>query len=766
MQKESNNSLHFGPFRLDLGRRTLTRDHEMIPLSPKAFDLLLVLLENSDRVVHKDELMKALWPNTFVEESNLTQHIFQLRKALGRDGKDRQYIVTLPGRGYRFVERVQEIGADASGTNCDAEDHSSHPVMTESSPSAVSPGNGQAQTKNAWTSGQPARVLPRAVPSLKLILWWAIPGLVIVILAIALAFMRQPTPRTPQSLVRVSLDLPEFVRIQEGKSGNDIALPSVVMSPDGTRIVYTGLGPDNILRLYTRTLDQEQSLPMPGTEDAYGPFFSPDGRNVAFFADGKLKKTSVTQGGATILCDAPKGNGGSWGDGGYIAMSPDLTSPLSLVSSSTGETRQITELKAEARDLAQLWPQVLPGAKAVLFTALSTAGNWSDTTIEAQSLRTRERKTLVRQASFGRYAPSGHLIFLRGSTVYAAPMDLERLSLTGPAIPIVQQVAISPFSYSPQLDFSASGTLVYVRARVAKQELIWLDATGQVRPLRPLAAEYNPGVRISPDGKRIALSLVGDDNVDVWVYDWGRDAMIRLTTNAFAWFPAWTPDGNHIAFTSGKDGGAPNVYYTRSDGTGEIVRLTHSEYRQIPFSFSPDGKRLAFVQFGPQTKADIWILPLDGARSDHPKPDEPQPFLVTSADERIPMISPDGHWLAYQSDESGPTEVWVRPFPGPGSKWQISMEGGDRPVWSRRGPTLFYRSTQGIMAVDYSANHGAFVSDKPRLWSAKSDLGNYFDATPDGMHFVVLRPAVPDQSGSERVILLQNFFDELRRRIP
>jgi serine/threonine-protein kinase len=567
-------------------------------------------------------------------------------------------------------------------------------------------------------------------------------------------------------LVRVSLDLPELVVRQEEKSGNNVALSSAVISPGGTRIVYTGRGPDGVSRLYTRTLDQEQSLPLPGTEDAYGPFFSPDGKNVGFFAEGKLKKSSVEQGGVTALCDARKGYGGSWSDEGIIIISPDVSSPLSLVSSSTGETRQITVLKAESKDLAHIWPQVLPKAKAVLFTALPSSANPDDASIEVQSLQTGERKTIVRQAYFGRYAPSGHLLYIKGSTLFAAPMDVRRLVLTGPGVPIVEQVAISPFSYSAQLDLSSSGTLIYVRAKTAKQELVSLDASGRTWLLRPAAAEYNPGVRFSPDGKRIALSLVGDDNVDVWVYDWERDAMTRLTTNAYAWLPIWSPDGNHVAFTSGKDGGAANVYYTRADGNSEIVRLTNSEYRQIPFSFSPDGKRLAFVQFGPQTKADIWILPLDDAGSDHPKPGKPEPFLITPADERTPMISPDGHWLAYQSDESGRTEVWVQPFPGPGGKWQISMGGGDRPVWSRTAPTVFYRSSQGIMAVSYAANHGTFVSEKPRLWSAKSDLGSYFDLAPDGSHFAVLQPAAPDQGGSERVIMLQNFFDELRRRAP
>jgi Tol biopolymer transport system component/DNA-binding winged helix-turn-helix (wHTH) protein len=778
MKDVKNRFYRFGNIEIDVQNLRVTVGSEIRPLEPKSFRLLLFLAENPGRVLPKDEIITSVWPGTAVSDNSLTRAITQVRKALDDDPKTPRYIETVPTVGYRFlgnckeeqklayrfVERVREVGADGSRDNVPLETTSIQGVgvTREDSPGFDSLKN---QLTHPGVVADEGHLVCPAVPW-RLILRWAIPGFVVVTAAIVILFMRGPNPANAPLLVRVSLELPELIIRQEEKSGNSVALSSAVMSPDGTRIVYTGHGPDGVSRLYTRTLDQEQSLPLPGTEDAYGPFFSPDGKNVGFFAEGKFKKTSVEQGGATTLSDAPKGYGGSWGDDGIIVISPDVSSPLSLVSPSTGETRQITVLKAEAKDLAHIWPQVLPRAKAVLFTVLPSSANPDDASIEVQSLQTGERKTIARQAYFGRYAPSGHLLYMQGSTLFAAPMDLQRLVLTGPGVPIVQQVATSPFSYSAQLDLSGSGTLIYFRAKAAKQELVWLDAAGRTRLLRPAAAEYNPGVRFSPNGKRIALSLVEDDNVDVWVYDWERDAMTRLTTNGYAWLPVWSPDGNHVAFTSGKDGGAPNVYYMRADGSSEIVRLTNSEYRQIPFSFSPDGKRLAFVQFGPQTKADIWILPLEDVGTDHPKPGRPEPFLVTSFDERTPMISPDGQWLAYQSEESGRTEVWVRPFPGPGSKWQVSFGGGDRPVWSRAGPILFYRSTHGMMAVNYTADHGTFVAEKPRLWSPKNDLGSYFDPAPDGTRFAVLQPAVPDQSGSERVIMLQNFLDELRRRVP
>jgi Tol biopolymer transport system component len=290
-----------------------------------------------------------------------------------------------------------------------------------------------------------------------------------------------------------------------------------------------------------------------------------------------------------------------------------------------------------------------------------------------------------------------------------------------------------------------------------------LDSTGRTQSLRATPAVYDPAVRFSPDGKRLALGVIGSDNVDVWLYEWERDAMTRLTFDSYAWWPVWSPDGKHLAFMAGE---ASNLYYMRADGAGAAVRLTESKNRQVPYSFSPDGRRLAFFEFDPRTKVDIWTVPLDDAESDHPKVGKPEPFLVTPYDERAPMFSPDGRWIAYESDESGRNEVYVRPFPGPGGKWQISTGGGHRPVWSKRGSELFYGSTEGMMVAEYTANGDAFETGKPRLWAAKKDLGAYFDLAPDGKRFAVLQEAAPVENGTEHVTFLLNFFDELRRRAP
>jgi len=591
---------------------------------------------------------------------------------------------------------------------------------------------------------------------------WIAAALAIIAISAGAAWWRGTRP-VSQPLIRLSLDLPEFAL-----TPNVLPGASVALSPDGRRIVYTGRGTDGAFRLYTRTLDQEQSAPLAGTEDAYGPFFSPDGQTVGFFAGGKLKKISVERGGAVELCDASWGAGGSWGDDGNIIAA--LNGPdgiLSRIPSAGGSVQPVTQLLPERGELGTSWPQVLPGAQAVLFTALRTTGSFEEAAIVVQSLRTGERKTLVRGGYYGRYAPSGHLLYLHQGTLYAAPMDVKRMKLAGQATPAIEEVVGDPGNTGlAQVDFSRSGTLVYMRGKPPRQTLAWLDSSGQTQPLRSTAEEYYGSARFSPDGKRLALSVGEGGNRNIWVYEWERDTMTRLTfTPGFEAYPVWSPDGKHIVFGSSRQG-AVNLYWMRADGAGEAVRLTESKNDQQPFSFSPDGKRLAFQEASPQTNFDLWTLPLAETESDHPRPGKPEPFLVTPFDERRPMISPDGHWLAYVSDESRRYEVYVRPFPGPGGKWQISNGGGSMPKWSKKAPELFYRSSEGMMVASYTTNGEAFVAGKARLWAGRKDLSIFFDLAPDGKRFAVVQPALSEQQGPPHVTVLLNFFDELRRRVP
>jgi len=564
------------------------------------------------------------------------------------------------------------------------------------------------------------------------------------------------------------------LNVEMGSDGmlTGIGGPHVIISPDGTRLVYKIRGADGKQRLATRSLDQPHATPLAGTEDAGTPFFSPNGQWIGFFSDGKLKKILAQGGGAVTLCDAPNPRGGSWGDDDNIVAALEAASGLSRVSSSGGSPQPLTQLNKEKHETTHRFPQVLPEAKAILFVASPATGSYEEASIEVQSLKTGARKTLQRGAYFGHYLPSGHLIYMRQGVLFAAPLDLNRLELYGSPVPMLEDVPSGAESGTAHFDFSQTGTVIYRpgKGAVEGRSIFWLQNSGKIQPLLSNPAIYT-SPHFAPDGRRLAVTVFGNGKNDVWVYDLDRDSMMRLTSAPGAnRSPVWTPDGKRVAFST--NGG---IFWTRADGAGEAQRLTESSGLQTPASFSPDGKRLAFMEQGGGTGYDIWTLPIEFGNGDNPKPGKPEPFLRTASAEMYPAFSPDGRWLAYSSTDSGHMEVYVRPFPGPGGKWQISNGGGLFPMWSPKARELFYRSTDNrIMVASYIARVDSFLAFKPRLWSERllpdsgTGIAPSLAIASDGKRFAILTPAdmTDDQKPPTQMIFLFNFFDELRRRVP
>jgi len=402
----------------------------------------------------------------------------------------------------------------------------------------------------------------------------------------------------------------------------------------------------------------------------------------------------------------------------------------------------------------------------VLYTdGKGVAYNGAD--IDVMSLADHRIRTLVKGASFGRYLPSGQLIYMNRGTLFAIPFDAGRLEVNGTPAPVLDQINYSPIQGSAQLDFSETGRAIY-RSGEAEGTLLtiaWLDGAGKTQPLLAKPGIYNRPT-LSPDGQRLALEVTEGPNTDIWVYEWQRDTMTRMTFNGTAAAPVWSPDGRNIAFTSAGEG----MSVIRSDGSGKPQTLTRGKGAQFPYSFAPDGKRLAFMELG-ATGYHLWTVPLEtdgmGLRAG-----KPEVFLQTQADERAPSFSPDGQWIAYRSDESGANQVYVRVFPDKGGKWQISNSGGTLPMWSRNGHELYFETLDNrVMASAYAVKGDSFVADKPRVWSEKQ-LGNTAtvsrnaDPAPDGKRIVALLPAetAERQKAQNHVIFLENFFDEVRRR--
>jgi serine/threonine-protein kinase len=549
---------------------------------------------------------------------------------------------------------------------------------------------------------------------------------------------------------------------------------AVILSPDGRTVVFSGSKSGARPQLYVRRLDQLEAVPLSGTDGAGSPFFSPDGQWLAFFADGKLKKVPISGGGAQILCDATNGRGGTWDTLDQITFSPQNVAPLVRVSATGGTPAQLTALGKN--EVAHRWPQALPGGKAVLYTAQSNGVGYGAANAFVQPLPTGAPKLVQRGAYYSRYVSSGHLLFIRDGNLFVAPFDLDRLQVTGPTVPLLEGVVSNRFG-GAQFDVSGNGTLVYLPGHAVRDEVSiqWMSRDGKLTPLRATPTDWS-NILFAPDGRRLAVDIADGKQTEVWVYEWARDTLSRVTFLNDAQKPVWTPDGQRVAFVSTRGtNGALNLFWQRADGTGEVQRLTESPFSQGVWSFHPSGKFLAYHENNPETRDDILILPIDGDELSGWKPGKPAFFLKTPFAERAPMFSPDGRWLAYQSTDTGRDEVYVRPFPSGGGKWQISTDGGILPTWSRTKHELFYGTPdQRIMVVPYTVEGDSFRAEKPRVWSEgrflprqRTGPNRSFDLSPDGTRFA-LAPIQESQTPTkqDRVVFIFNLFDELRRIAP
>jgi serine/threonine-protein kinase len=425
---------------------------------------------------------------------------------------------------------------------------------------------------------------------------------------------------------------------------------TVAISPDGRRIVYPERWPDGKQHLGTQLLDQAAPTLLPGSEDAGDPFFSFDGQWIGFYAGGQLKKISV-QGGAPVELGriySPVGYGASWDVDGTIAASMGILVPLSLFPAAGGAPTPLTKLGPG--EVSHRWPQALPGGSDVLFTASPSPASWDDANIEAISLKTGQVKIVQRGGYYGRYLPGGYLVYIHQGVLLGVKFDPKTLQATGAPARILEDVAANPSTGGGQFNFSNTGTFVYAAGKSAAPawQVVWLDKSDATLPLLAAPGAYTEP-RLSPDGSKLAFMNGGD----IYVHDSDRDTISRLTFTGGASMPAWAPDGKHIIFHTS------SLFWVRSDGAGVPQRVLEGPSAALPWSFSSDGRRLAYFEPRHETGQDLWTLPLDRTDPDHPTPGKPEPFLRRSANEVLPRFSPDGRWIAYRSDESGGNEIYV-----------------------------------------------------------------------------------------------------------
>jgi len=560
-----------------------------------------------------------------------------------------------------------------------------------------------------------------------------------------------------------------------------------VLSPDGKTMVFAARLSGQLSQLFVRKLNQLQARPLAGTEGAYTPFFSPDGQWVAFFAADKLKKISVTGGAATALCEVVQARGGTWAEDDTIIFTPSTGPGIRLVRvPASGGTPAVFGQFSEGAT-TQRWPQALPGGKAVLYTENNGLSTFDGANLVVAPLDGGTPKVIVRGAYHGRFVASGlgspkrtgeggHLLYMANGTLFAAPFSLDRLEITGPAVPAFESVAASPGLGGASFSVSDEGTLIFVpgAAVMPTQPMNWIARDGKTSMLRDAKTGWR-SPRFSPDGQRLAMAITDGKQTDIWVYEWARDTMTQLTFDpAGDQNPVWSPDGTHIVFDSDRaQAGVNNLYIINADGSGKPRRLTESPNIQWPASWHPNGKWLAYAEMRTGTSRDLMAVPMAFTTERGWTPGPPEALLATPAIEVLPMFSPDGRWLAYVVNASGGTDVYVRSFPDRGGQWRVSTEGGTYPAWSLTSPELLFISPdQGmVMAAPYSVSGDAFRVDRPKAWTptgvamAASFVGSYA-LHPDGTRIAARAADRTGAATEDKVVFVLNLFDYLRAIAP
>ncbi len=532
----------------------------------------------------------------------------------------------------------------------------------------------------------------------------------------------------------------------------------MALSPDGQTLVYHALE-NGISRLYRRTLDQLDIVPIPGTEGARNPFFSPDSQQVGFTLGTMLMRTGLAGGRPVRVSELPGlSHGASWGDDDTIIVASRGDAGLLRVLAAGGEP---TSLVTRDGDRDYWFPQILPGGRAVLFTASYPAPDAGDVLV--LDLDTGLQHTLVQGGVAGWFAPTGHLVFLREGDLWAIRFDLERLEVRGEAALVEQAISVESAG-AVQFAVAGDGSLAYLPAGRGQRTLVWKDREGREEPIAALRQRAYAYPRVSPDGMRVAVDVRDQDN-DIWVWDLARETLTQLTFDpANDWFPVWTPDNQRIVFASTRDGGVSNLFWVPADGTGTVQRLTDSPNVQYSYSVSPDGRQLVFREDVAQGARVIHVLPMEGESVS-------ASLSETAFNQTNPEISPDGRWVAYQSDRSGRAEIYVLPFPdATGGLRRVSTDGGQRPVWAPDGRELFYHNGPNLMAVPVQTT-STLELGTPNVLFTDADLasiglsGRSFDVGPDG-RFLINKPAEPTAAADPDIIVVENWFEELKRLVP
>ena len=709
--------VYFGRFRLDLSDGLLTRNGEEVRLPPRALTILQHLVERAGRIVSKQSLMDVAWKDAHVSETSLTEAVGLIRQALGDDPQKPEFVQTVHRRGYRFIAAISTEPA-AIPPEVDRPSQSEpDPRTSEAAPSPVArPGT----TRRAGIA--------------------AVAGTIALLVLAGFWLWSSRAPSVGEPAVRVNVTFPA----SEAPVPSVNAHPIVTVSPDGQRFVYVGGEPDKA-RLYLREMNRFDAEPLEGTEGAHGPFFSPDGDWVAFFAQGTLKKLRITgnqRATPQVLCATDTGVGGAWVSATEIVFAPNWRGSLMRVSAAGGKPVPLT-LPAGT---TYRWPDRLDD-ETILATRWRSSAD--DAAVVAISLASGVERVIAAPATFGRAAPGGYVVFVREGDLHAVRLAASGDLPQSPPVRVVSSV-MTGMTGAAQFAISPHGSLLYIEdiPERSQRTLARADGRGSTRDLPVPARAFN---YVAACGDRLAATAFARGQADLWAGHLDRAAMTQITRDGAAFEPIWSPDCRTVAFSWNRTGVA-NIY-TVGIESGDAPRvLFESAFASAPGSWSADGRWLAYTERHPQSSGDIWLWDrVTGHR---------RPVISTPGLELLPALSPDGKHVAYESSAAGQFEVEVASI-DTGARVQVSVNGGTWPSWAADGRQLFFLHDTSIMRVAFESRDGQIVSSDPVAVFTHPEIILFRRA---GDQFLWLRRtagAVP----LTRMNVVLNWASELDRRV-
>ena len=701
----------FGPFRLELADGLLTRGGEEVRLPPRAMIILQQLVARAGRIVSKQALMDAAWKDAHVSETSLTEAIGLIRQALGDDPQKPEFVQTVHRRGYRFIA---PLATEAPSADL--------PVATPGADHVVA-GDKAASVRTRWAgaAGLVALAVLMAIGGL-----WA-----------WRAGRSAPTER----VIRANVDFPA----EQAPIPSANAHPIVALSPDGQRFVYVGGAPARA-RLFLRELSRFEAVPLPGTEGAHGPFFSPAGDWVAFFAQGSLKKVRVTgndRPAPQVLCATERGVGGTWVSANEIVFAPNWEGPLMRVSAAGGRPLALA-LPAGA---SYRWPDRLDDETVLATRWRSSAG---DAAVVALSLSSGAERVIAEPATFGRFAAQGYVVFLRDGDLWAVPVDPSAHRPQGTPVRVAPGV-MTGTTGAAQFAVSPHGSLLYIEdiPERSGRTLARADSRGSTAdlPVPPRDFRY-----VAVCGDRLAATVFSRGRTDLWAGHLDRAAMTQLTREGAALEPVWSPDCRTITFSWNRSGVA--TIYTTAVDSGDAPRvLFESPFSSAPGSWSADGRWLAYTERHPETSSDVWLWDRTTGHR--------RPVIATPGVELLPALSPDGRYVAYETSAAGMFEVEIARLDS-GARTQVSVDGGTWPSWSADGRQLFFLHGTSIMRTAVGWHDGQVVAGDPVRLFTHPDIVLFKGASDQ---FVWLRRTAGEVPLT-RTNLVLNWSSELSRGNP